>query len=280
MASAKRRGGGKAKESAESATVVTLDERLGIQSVEVGLSLLAALSRAPGPLALKTLADAAGMSSSKAHRYLVSYGRAGLVVQDPRTSKYDLGPLALSLGMAALSRFDVLRAAEGVLEEIRDRINETVAIFVWTNRGPAVARILQSGHPVIITMQVGTVLPILPTAAGRVFAAYLPPIQTQPYLDAELAAPQPARRDKGSLDARQLAAIIADIRARKLARIEGDYVPGVSVLAAPMFDPEGNIAAVLGVLGRSEALDASYDGEVARTLSAYAERISTLAKAR
>ncbi|MGE0736468.1 MAG: IclR family transcriptional regulator [Alphaproteobacteria bacterium] len=260
----------------KSATIVPLDERLGIQSVEVGMALLAALSRAPGPLALKALAEAAGMSSSKAHRYLVSYGRAGLVVQDPRSSKYDLGPLALSIGMAALSRFDVLRAAEGVLEEIRDRINETVAIFVWTNRGPAVARILQSGHPVIITMQVGTVLPILPTAAGRVFAAFLPAIQTQPYIDSELSAQQRPR----ALDDKQVEAIVADVRARRLARIEGDYVPGVSVLAVPIFDPDGHIAAVLGVLGRTEALEASYDGPVARALHEYAERLSNLAKPR
>ncbi|MFY8105148.1 MAG: helix-turn-helix domain-containing protein, partial [Ramlibacter sp.] len=48
-----------------------MKERAGIQSVEVGFALLDALARAPGPLMLRDLAAAAGMSAAKAHRYLV-----------------------------------------------------------------------------------------------------------------------------------------------------------------------------------------------------------------
>jgi DNA-binding IclR family transcriptional regulator len=67
-------------------------ERAGIQSVEVGFALLEALTRARGPQMLKDLASDAGMSAAKAHRYLVSFQRIGLVTQDARTSRYDLGP--------------------------------------------------------------------------------------------------------------------------------------------------------------------------------------------
>ena len=72
-------------------------DRAGIQSVEVGFALLQALIDAPGPLALKDLAAAAGMPAAKAHRYLVSYQRSGLVKQDAATSRYDLGPMAFPL---------------------------------------------------------------------------------------------------------------------------------------------------------------------------------------
>ena len=53
----------------------------GIQSVEVGFALLEALTRAPAAMMLRDLAQEAGMSAAKAHRYLVSYQRLGLVVQ-------------------------------------------------------------------------------------------------------------------------------------------------------------------------------------------------------
>ena len=56
--------------------------RAGIQSVEVGFALLDALARATGPLMLRDLAAAAHMSAAKAHRYLVSFQRLGLVLQD------------------------------------------------------------------------------------------------------------------------------------------------------------------------------------------------------
>ena len=69
--------------------------RAGIQSLEVGFALLDVLTQTPGPLMLRDLAARAGMSAAKAHRYLVSFQRLGLVVQDSRTTRYDLGPAAL-----------------------------------------------------------------------------------------------------------------------------------------------------------------------------------------
>jgi hypothetical protein len=85
--------------------------RAGIQSVEVGFELLNALSQAPGALMLRDLAAAAGMSAAKAHRYLVSFQRMGLVAQDPLSTRYDLGPAALRLGLASLSRLDAVSSS-------------------------------------------------------------------------------------------------------------------------------------------------------------------------
>ena len=76
-----------------------MKERAGIQSVEVGFALLDVLGQSAGPLMLRDLAAAAGMSAAKAHRYLVSFQRLQLVVQDAGTTRYDLGPAALKLGL-------------------------------------------------------------------------------------------------------------------------------------------------------------------------------------
>lgn len=61
------------------------ESRRGIQSVEVGIPLLKALQEAQGPLTLTVLSEMARMPASKAHRYLASYARAGLVRQDSAT---------------------------------------------------------------------------------------------------------------------------------------------------------------------------------------------------
>ena len=88
-----------------------MKERAGIQSVEVGFGLLQVLGEAAGPLMLRDLARAANMSAAKAHRYLVSFQRLELVVQDSASTRYDLGPAALKLGLASLSRLDAVRLA-------------------------------------------------------------------------------------------------------------------------------------------------------------------------
>ena len=45
-----------------------MKERAGIQSVEVGFTLLEVLAKADGPLMLRDLAASANMSAAKAHR--------------------------------------------------------------------------------------------------------------------------------------------------------------------------------------------------------------------
>ena len=54
----------------------------GIQSIEVGGRLLLALAHHGQPLALKDLAAAAEMTAGKAHPYLVSFIKLGLVERE------------------------------------------------------------------------------------------------------------------------------------------------------------------------------------------------------
>src|SRR5882672_2849934 len=80
----------------------TAKESRGIQSIEVGSQLLHALVHLGRPAPLKDLAREAGMTPAKAHPYLVSFGKVGLIQQDASTGHYGLGPLALQVGHISL----------------------------------------------------------------------------------------------------------------------------------------------------------------------------------
>ena len=121
--------------------------RQGVRSVETGLALLTALAEAGRPMALADLARAAGMAPAKAHRYLVSLIRAGMAERREPGSRYDLGPAALSLGLAALGRLDRQGLTEAALVELRDALDETVCVAAWANRGPTILR-MEAGEPV------------------------------------------------------------------------------------------------------------------------------------
>src|SRR3546814_4362052 len=64
------------------ANAIVNDGRRSIQSIETGFPLLAALVDAGVALTLRDLAARAGMTSAKAHPYLVSFTRVGLVRPD------------------------------------------------------------------------------------------------------------------------------------------------------------------------------------------------------
>jgi len=62
-------------------------QRQGIQSIEVGTRLLRALAAHGRAMMLRDVARHAGMPPAKAHRYLVSFMRMGLVEQDANTGR-------------------------------------------------------------------------------------------------------------------------------------------------------------------------------------------------
>jgi hypothetical protein len=85
--------------------VITTAQRGG-PSREVGGQLLQVLTDADGPMMLRDLAGSAGMSAAKAHPYLVSFMQLGLIEQDRATGRYELGPLALQMGLASMRRLN------------------------------------------------------------------------------------------------------------------------------------------------------------------------------
>src|SRR3954454_18363684 len=107
-------------------------QRRGIQSIDTGIRLLELLEKSDGPLALKELSASADMDPSSAHRYLASFARCGLVTQGA-DSRYDFGPLALRLGLAALQRNDAIQATERALPSLVAATGLTALLAVWSN---------------------------------------------------------------------------------------------------------------------------------------------------
>ncbi|MEY9176523.1 DNA-binding IclR family transcriptional regulator [Bradyrhizobium elkanii] len=150
-------------------------ESRGIQSIEVGGELLRALARSGEPMMLRDLAREAGMPPAKAHPYLVSFSRIGLIEQDETTGRYEIGALALELGLISLRRQSAVRIATPRIAALADSINHAVSLSVWGTHGATVVRLEEPSHPVHIAMRVGSVVALLETATGRAFAAFMPP---------------------------------------------------------------------------------------------------------
>ena len=258
--------------------------RAGIQSVEVGFELLNALSRAPGALMLRDLAAAAGMSAAKAHRYLVSFQRMGLVMQDPVSTRYDLGPAALRLGLASLSRIDAVKLARERVPALLLETGHTLAIAVWGNQGPTMVHWAEAPQTVPVTLRLGDVMPLLTSATGRCFAAFM----GTEGRDAERIAPmirdELARLKKLPNNAMPLLdvpqttqavqAVLEETRRHGLARVVHSLVPGVGGFCAPVYDAQSRLALGLVVLGSVATLDTQWDGAPATALLHCARQLS------
>lgn len=242
------------------------DARRGIQSIEVGFSLIRALARVPGRMTLKDLAAAAGMTPSKAHLYLVSFVRLGLVRQEEGGVRYGLGPAAIELGLAAMNQLDVIALAAVPMEAVVARTGVSLSLSVWGNRGPTIIHRRDGAWPVPLQVRVGFVLPVLTSATGRMFAAHLPERHWLP-----LAAHEAAQVPGGLERVRRL---LPEIRAEGLAWNEAAAVHGVSGISAPVFGHDGRIAATLTALGMGDHPDMRRGGSVAVALAGAAGQLS------
>ncbi|HNU19256.1 MAG TPA: IclR family transcriptional regulator [Hydrogenophilus thermoluteolus] len=248
-------------------------ERRGIQSVEVGGQLLRALADAGVPMMLKELAAAAGMTPAKAHPYLVSFGKLGLVEQDPLTGRYKLGAFALRMGLAALHALNPVRVANEVAAQLADEVGQNVAIAVWGNLGATVVDVEECQRAIHVNMRPGTVMGLLTTATGRVFAAYLPPRLIEPLIERELQR-LAVGGQRLRISRRFVEEQVAEVRRHAMARVVGQPIPGINAFSAPVFDHNGHLALALTVLGPEDSFDPDWDGPMAQAVRRAAQTVT------
>jgi DNA-binding IclR family transcriptional regulator len=218
------------------------DARQGIQSVEIAMTVLRALEEGRGPMSLTQLAAASGMGVSKAHRYLVSLGRIGLVSQSRSSGLYDMGPSMRRLGIEALRRMDEVGLASEHLPGLRDRTGHAVNLAVWGDHGPVIVRWDYGSYALPITVRVGATMPMVSSSVGRVYLAHLPETLTGPVLRGELESGARAELPQG-----EIARIKEAVRRDGVALTSGGVIPGVTSVAAPVFAAGGSLPLVVAV---------------------------------
>lgn len=224
------------------------DGRRGrVRSVEVGARVFLALADAPeGGDALAAVAARAGMPGAKAHRYLKSLVATGLAARDAATGRYALGPEALRVGVAALGRVSVVRAAAAPLAALRDETGQTCLLAVPAEAGPTVVLLEVPVRAVTVGARLGGVLPPDRSASGLALRA---------------AAGEPG----AAMDA---------IRQAGCAAISGAVLPGVDALASAVRDHTGAARAAVALLGPSGGFDADPSGPVAEAVRRAAAAVS------
>jgi DNA-binding IclR family transcriptional regulator len=250
------------------------NEGRGVQSVEVGARLLEALSANAKPMMLRDIARQANIAPAQAHAYLLSFRRLHLVEQVESSGYYRLGPLALQLAIARLRSSDVVRMANAAGADLARETSLSVAIVVWGSYGPTVIYVHEGADQVSMNTRPGTVYSLTGTATGLVFAAYLPEKLARQTLKAQRSERGSARFVGDLPDLSEKSVETGAIRRRGYSVIDSHPIPGVSAVAAPVFDVAGQLQLVVTLIGAVNVIDIKANSwhvekvrELARTLS-------------
>lgn len=210
-----------------------------IQSVSIAARFLDLLAKSDTALALGELTRRAGTGRSTAHRYMQSLVREGLVMQDPASGCYDLGPAALGIGISALRRINPVETAGQRMKTLASEIGASCGVAIWTDRGPTVVRWARSASFSISTVALGDVLPLDNSACGLIFHAHLPADR----IAAVRRLQPPAFRG-----ARPEERILETIREVGGAELNEHLFSALTGKAAPVFDAQGELCCVVATV--------------------------------
>jgi len=251
------------------------ERRQRVQSAELGMAVLKGLAQLNGRASLTVLAAHVRESPAKVHRYLVSLMTENLVSQDTGSQHYHLGAEAIQIGLAAMRQADPIRVAEASLIRLREGLEVTTFVAVMGNMGPTIVRFEEPGLPVTVNVRVGSVMSMVWSATGRAFLAVLDESRVRALAEAEIAAATPALRRQ--LDAKDpIGRLRREVQAAHCAVVRDTYLPGISAVAAPVYDYAGRVCAVLTALGASGGFDPDADGPIARAVRHEARAASVL----
>jgi IclR family acetate operon transcriptional repressor len=220
------------------------DQRTGAQSVERALAVLRCFERAPGDLGVSEIAGLTGLTVSTAHRLVRALCAGGLLAQDARTERYQLGPGLVVLGRKAEARLGYARALPA-LEALARATGESVNLGIRS--GPEVLVVLDvaSPQPLRFAQEPGSRVPVHTSAMGKVLLAFA----DDPRRELR-ALPALARYTAHTItDPGALAAELDRTRERGWAMNDEERNLGVRAVAAPVVGPTGEAVAAVAVQG-------------------------------
>jgi DNA-binding IclR family transcriptional regulator len=243
-----------------------------VQSVEFGGRLLLALADSQEELGLTDLAARAGMTPSRAHPYLVSYARLELIIQDPLTGRYELGPAALRIGLASLHRLDAFKIADPLVRQLASNTGHAVALTVWGNFGPTIVKLVEAKQALHISLRVGSVLSLFDTATGRAYVGAMPYTKIEAAMAFNAGANSTLKQKKAWRA--EAESCKADLKQHGACRAVSRPIPGVNAFSAPAYDHEGIVALALTITDHQDRMPSSWESPSATELRRIASEIT------
>jgi DNA-binding IclR family transcriptional regulator len=212
------------------------------------VQVLDALGWAETDLAIREIAVRAGVPKSAVQRLLRGLVDTELVVQDPTSRRYRLGPRTLALGMAYQRRVNVRGAALPHMTRLRDRTGETVGLSIGVGEELLHVDQVESEAELRRTFELGRLHPLWSGAPCRLLLAAMSDADVERIArDRTPGAVNPVRPP----GADELIALVHRARADGYAAAFEETIVGVNTMAAPVRGESGQLVATISVTGPS-----------------------------
>jgi DNA-binding IclR family transcriptional regulator len=243
-----------------------------VQSIERAFSVLSSL--VDGPIGVTEVAERAAIPKSTAARLLASLAQEQMVERLPGETRWRLGPRLVSLAAAVRPTRSLIEIARPYLAELAASTGEAAGLSVPDGDTVHYVDQVDSRHPVAVRDWTGTRLPLHPVSSGLVFLAHRRADDLQRYL----ARPLERFTPRTVVYPEAIRQRLRQVQLDGFAWTRDEYVDGISSVAAPVADADGEIVAAVHVHGPSYRFPPP-DRDVSLEVSAMAARIAARARA-
>jgi DNA-binding IclR family transcriptional regulator len=220
------------------------------------LRLLDVLAGSPSGASLASLSASLGSPKSSLLNLLRPLVADGYLAQDG--GLYRLAPRAFRLGARIVSRWSFPQAVQSHLEKLWQVTGESVALAVLDTDAERVTfvSVIDSLQPVRYALRVGLSAHLYCTAAGRMLLACAEADWRERYMKHTTFK---AYTPRTVTDPAVLRATLEWVRKHGYSVSIGESMPRSGAIAAPVFGPDGKVAAAMVVGAPADRLEAGLD---------------------
>lgn len=206
-----------------------------------GIEVLRCFSNGNYNLTIADISKLTGYDRASARRLCLTLVEASLLIQKDRN--FQLSPRILTFAGNFLQANDLGQSVQPLLNRYAKELGDEISLAIKDgNQVLYIAHSATTDARVSFGLTVGSSLPILPTATGRMLLATLPEAERNNIIDQQELEKYTASTIVKKTD---LLKELIKIGENSVAIVDGEYEPGIRAIAVPI----GNHGNYFGVLG-------------------------------
>ncbi len=238
-------------------------------SILKSFEILGLFSQQRSEITTATVVDNTSMNNATAHRFLLSLLAAG-ALHSTRRGVFTLGPAMAELGQLAGNSNPLPDLVKAELPSLSQALNESVMACRLSAQGPVCIAVANCERPISVNIRVGTTLPLLGTAQGKLWLASMEPDARRQKLKS-LASNSSQRL--GGKQLKSLEQELLSISKHGYATNLGENEPDIAAVCMPVHDSGGTMLLSLSVFGMKSRFNEKLIARARRELKAVVSRV-------
>ena len=226
-------------------------KKYGAPSVKKAFAILSAISSSKDGLGVSELAKNLKMAKSTVHGMTSALEELGAVMREPVTKKYKLGFTLLEIGRSAYSQIDLQTSSRPVTEELMEKSRTSVFLGILNWGQVTILDIVESRQDLSITAPVGSTIPLLAGAVGKVFLAAMTKEEAAKTINSKGL---PRFTENSIVDQEKYFNELKKVRENGYAVDDEEYIMGVRAVASPLTGL-GQLRSAIWAVGFKASID-------------------------